>query len=523
MTPRNRSTMSAIGMTRREVMQVTGSIGVASALGAHASASVGAQSDGEPFPIPETGAELPTEDVTFAFMTQGPGPRTPFYETFFAAYQEAHPNISIQYDELPNDQIAQIMNIALQDGRIADLFFPAGAAANVGQAVEEGWLRPIDDIVPDFETWKSRFPAGVFVDGITVFDGKAYTFPLGSNKRHATLLFYNSTYLEEAGIDPTAEDFTWKQFREAAKTLTTQGNGQYFGLALGAEPTVLAAIVDNFAASAGAAGGATVGGHMDWLTGEYTYTRDEYLAAIDLLLGLQADGSLVPGALSMTARDSEPHVTQGTAAMTLDGPWVIARWQERAPDFAYGLAGQPMPDNGAFVPIGHPPGGANFHVVSSKTEFPTVAGDILSIWGSLDGQKAFQSIVGGSLLAILPEAQSSANLDAPSKASIDVFNRQMRLHPDPRVRRAGVGQVYIEYQDLQPNLGEVLQGLLTGQIADPAAAMQDLSDRANAELERAISAAQDKGAEVSRDDWVFANWDPGLDYLDEDYEALAQS
>ncbi|MBA2278277.1 MAG: sugar ABC transporter substrate-binding protein, partial [Chloroflexia bacterium] len=63
-------------------------------------------------------------------------------------------------------------------------------------------------------------------------------------------------------------------------------------------------------------------------------------------------------------------------------------------------------------------------------------------------------------------------------------------------------------------------GLVTGQLADPAAAMQDLQDRADAELERAIQAAADNGAQVSRDDWVFANWDPTRDYTDADYAAL---
>jgi len=520
MSGTTRHAASWTGITRRKALQATSAGSLLAALGGRGFHHVSAQGEPNPIVIPDTGAALPTGDVTFRVMSQGPGPRTPFYEAFFAAYGEAHPNISFQFEELPNDQIAQILTIALQDGEAPDLFFPAGAASNIGQAVAAGWLAALDDIIPDFETWKSRFPAGVFLDGITVFDGKTYTFPLGSSKRYGTLLFYNPEYLEQAGLDPSASPFSWQQFREAARTLTEQGGGQYFGLAMGAEPAVLADIINNFATSAGAAGGATLGGHIDWGTGEYTFTNDEYLAAIDLLLGLQADGSILPGALSLTQREAETNVTRGTAAMTLDGPWVIARWQEQSPDFSYGLAGQPTPDSGTFAPIGYPPGGANYHVVSSGSELQSVAGDILAIWGSPEGQAAFQSIVGGSLLAIFPEAQANADLDAQSQNSIAVFDEQMRLHPDPRVRRAGVGQVYVEHQGLQPNFGQVLQGLLSGQISDPQVAMQDLKDRADAELDRSIEAARNNGAEVSRDDWVFPNWDPGQDYTDADYEAL---
>ncbi|HXF63024.1 MAG TPA: hypothetical protein VNK95_15470 [Caldilineaceae bacterium] len=73
---------------------------------------------------------------------------------------------------------------------------------------------------------------------------------------------------------------------------------------------------------------------------------------------------------------------------------------------------------------------------------------------------------------------------------------------------------------LQPNFGTLLQGIFTGQVADPQAAMQDLQDRANAELDRAIEAAVAKGAQVSREDWIFPNWDPSTNYTEADYAAL---
>lgn len=50
--------------------------------------------------------------------------------------------------------------------------------------------------------------------------------------------------------------------------------------------------------------------------------------------------------------------------------------------------------------------------------------------------------------------------------------------------------------------------------------MQDLQDRTEKELERAIKAAQAKGAKVSRDDWTFPNWNPTRDYTEADYAAL---
>ncbi len=58
------------------------------------------------------------------------------------------------------------------------------------------------------------------------------------------------------------------------------------------------------------------------------------------------------------------------------------------------------------------------------------------------------------------------------------------------------------------------------QIRDIKAALKDVQDREEKELERAIKGVQGKGVKVSRDDWKFPNWDPTKDYTDADYKAL---
>ena len=80
-----------------------------------------------------------------------------------------------------------------------------------------------------------------------------------------------------------------------------------------------------------------------------------------------------------------------------------------------------------------------------------------------------------------------------------------------------VAMINQELRAVTPNFNEVIQGLMAGQIIGAKEQFQDLQDRTNAELDRAIKAAQDKGANVSRDDYVFANWDPMQDYTEADY------
>ena len=94
----------------------------------------------------------------------------------------------------------------------------------------------------------------------------------------------------------------------------------------------------------------------------------------------------------------------------------------------------------------------------------------------------------------------------------------MRLGPSPNVRNPAVAEVDAALKPLTPDFGTTVQGLFSGQLTDTRKTMADLKDRADKELERAIAAAQAKGAKVSRDDYVFANWDPTSDFLEADYK-----
>src|SRR5690606_6530839 len=119
-----------------------------------------------------------------------------------------------------------------QSGDAHDIFaLPQDVEA--AQAVAEGWVAPLDDIIPNFEEWKARFPVGSFMDGVHVFDGLTYTFPQTSSKRYATMLFANADIMEQAGYDLATQRLTWDEYREAARKVTEQGQGQYFGVIWG--------------------------------------------------------------------------------------------------------------------------------------------------------------------------------------------------------------------------------------------------------------------------------------------------
>jgi multiple sugar transport system substrate-binding protein len=469
--------------------------------------------------IANSGAKLPTDKVNFRWVDSG-DQKAVFFKQYFELYQQAHPNITVGYDALPWNEIAKVVPLGVQSGNAHDVFqVPLNVPGP--QAVTEGWVAPLDDLIPNFQEWKKAFPKGAFASGITDFNGKTYTIPLTSNQRYSTLILYNTAIMQQAGYDPGAKPLTWDEFRAAAKKVTQQGAGKYYGLIIGGNQTnQWSDFVGSLGRMAGApgSGGDNVTNNIDYRTGEYTFTTAAYLGALDLLLALKGDGSIFPGSNALTAPQARSQMPQGAAGMILQGPWNVPQWKREAPDFKFGVGSQPVPNSGTPLPLSYGPGGSNLLWVYAKSPNKAIAADIFSYLGSEQGQTAWGTISDGADAPIFPSASQNAKLDPEAQQAQQLFIQQMRLRPDPAVRNPDVSKVDLELKTLTPNFGQVIQGLYTGQLKDAKAALKDLQDRSEAELQRAIKAAQAKGAKVSRDDWKFANWDPTKDFTEADYK-----
>ena len=154
-----------------------------------------------------------------------------------------------------------------------------------GLAVTQGWVQPLDGLIPDIETWKAGFPPGAFLEGINVFDGKTYGLPYTSAKVSSAHVLFNRKYMQAAGYDPETTPLTWTTFREAAKKITQAGNGAYYGFIIGGgQINRWQDTVRTIAQMAGASGGSSsFYSDLDFRTGELQYTSDAYIGAVELL------------------------------------------------------------------------------------------------------------------------------------------------------------------------------------------------------------------------------------------------
>ena len=266
--------------------------GSALALGALARPVFAQSADFGPKP-----AGLPAIDGPMRWLDSG-GQKGEFLKQYLPLYAKDR-GIEVVYDGLPWKDIATVLPLGIRNGSAPDTFnLPIGDGA-LGGALAEGWIQPIEEFIPDFETWKQAYPDGAFVEGINVFGGKTYGFPFSTERRFNNALLFNQKMMQEAGYDKIGPDqaLTFDEMRDAAAKITKNAGGRAFGFIIGGNQVQRWSGV---ATKLAQRGGATVGATgllegMDFATGEYVFGSDEYVAGVELLLAMNADGSVFPG------------------------------------------------------------------------------------------------------------------------------------------------------------------------------------------------------------------------------------
>lgn len=524
--------MSQRGLSRRSFLGHLGvaGLGVAGLSACSVSTDTGGNKGKDNTPefnfkdIPDSGAKIPTEDVTVGWMDSG-DLKALFQEPMFEGYMKKYPNITIDYQPTPWDRINEAIPVAVRNNSAPDVFaIPNNVPSQV--AVNEGWVKPIDDLVPNFDDWKETLGGdAIFIEGIHVFDGKTYTFPATSDRRYGYMLFFHPAYVEQAEIDPINERLTWTSFRDACKRITKNGKGKYYGLSTAADQ--LAPMAVEFAKLAGlqivGQGGNNVMQMIDPQTGEIPIDAPEMVEAVELLLAIRDDKSMFPGFMGTDHATARARWPQGVAAFIVDGPWDLPVWPRDYPDFEFDIAYPPTGDDGQEYPAPYFQTGANFLWVSAGTDNDAVIGDIFSYYGSVEAQANVGVFSEGNLTSVIPEADKlaleSGELNENAVKGLDIAKNLMKVAPDPRVRNPDVSKAILEIKPVATDTKTVIQQVFAGDT-DLASALKQHKQEVEKAFEDGIAAAVKKGAQVSRDDFVFADWDRTKDFTPEMYDEL---
>lgn len=433
--------------------------------------------------------------------------------------------LTVKYPKIKNDYqgtgwetIQQVLSVGMRNNSAPDVFqLPPEIPPQT--AIAQKWVRPIEDLIPDFDTWRKNWPDTALIPGVHVFDDVLYNYPLNSSRRIDKLMFVDSANLKKAGYDdPIAQIKNWDDIHAALTKVVESGSTGLLVAGDGLAPTVAA-----LATSVGWSGSSNGWSGLDMKTGEYAYDAPEVLQAFEFLQKLVTDKLVVPGFLTLADKDAREQFPAGQYGMMFVGPYSLPAWKKAAPDWKFAVGQLPSRDASDYV-VPFAETGANSVWVNAKSDVPNAIGQVLAYMGSPDGQKNMVIHSEGNLESLQSAANESADreaqLDPNAKLCSDLARTIMRAIPQVEIRNPDVAKVKLALKPVTPIWKDLMAGLFTGELKNPEAQFAKYNSALNQALDTAIAAAKKKGSTVTRDDFAFPNWDPNTDYTAADYKQL---
>ena len=277
-------------------------------------------------------------------------------EEIYAAFEAAHPNITIQREVQTREQMLATAGTALASGTGPDLLYFDTGPANGGLFAASGLLTPLDDYAKEYG-WDERIFQ--WARDRTTLDGSLYG--LGGEIEFVGM-YVNETLLEEAGLQvpENAEDLP--EFCAQA-----QEKG-FIPIAFGDSPGWQAfhqfGMVANNALGIEEMEKLLFGSEVDW-------TRPELIEATTLFFETMLDaGCFIPDVNAVNYDDANALFFSGQALTHTTGTWLIGDIERGAPD--YNITMRPFPAIAGKTPV-LPAGLGSAWYISASTDHPDEA------------------------------------------------------------------------------------------------------------------------------------------------------
>ena len=235
-------------------------------------------------------------------------------KSIVAAWNKSHPNIQIDYQPVDADSVHDKLVTAFSSNSAPDIIHDE--AADIAGFAQQGYLTDLKNEIP--ADLKSDVPQGVW-DSVT-FNGGIFGVP---SLLQSYVVFANKKVLQAAGIaEPTqGQPWTWDQFQQAAKKLTTGGR---YGLAwaLKAPVSVVLSLSLNF-------DGKYFDGTGSSTSVKFDQAEQEVPRRIhDMIF---QDKSLAPNTVGLGGADVLPGFYAGKYAMFVGGNFFAQQLVQQAP------------------------------------------------------------------------------------------------------------------------------------------------------------------------------------------------
>lgn len=429
-----------------------------------------------------------------------------FFEEMEAKIEAKYPDIDVQYTKIVQAQYRNSLPLAFRGDNAPDIFFESNTPSDM---VGLGFARPLDEFMT--KSFINQFPEEYFYEGVCRVNGKICALPQSNYKIARPIYFYyNKDVMKKAGLNPNKPPKTWSELREMAKKITIAGKGEYYGLAMTGKP---AHDLERTALPLASTLGLSTGNTFDWKTGKWAYDNPRWIQLYEFLKALKDDGSFFPGFASMDKTLARTYFAQNKAAFFMDGLWLPATFVSMGyPNLNYGVAPPPVPDNGRegycyLIPTAVP-----MWYMSSQTKYPKEAWKVMSFFYSDEYQRKFVENNFG--YSPLKNFKNDKYVQDPHlKEIIKMAPDISRLGVIPTIRNPKASlPIFNTVNTVHPTIWELMTSALMGE-GDFKIGAAELNKKLTDIFE-----SQLKEANLSKNDFIFKNWDPIKDYTIDMYK-----
>lgn len=427
-----------------------------------------------------------------------------------AAYQAftKESGIEVEYTYHQTAKLGQALQLAKQSDQLPDVHSTAGLESSIPALIGEGWFKPLswDD------EQKGKFGDDGLVEGLHSFDGKPYSFPIFADRQYTAVTWFNKTLIEKAGLDPAAPPTSYDDFRAALRKVQEANKGSAGWIWALGHTGRLAEQVNALAQAAGFEG---QGGEL-FATGEFAYHDDAYVQVIEFLASLQQDKLMFPGSSSLDDQTARARWATGAAGFYFDGPWCTGTVQTEMPDFLPQVEVGPMllPNAGDEVVAYRGRAGGNYYI-SGGSGRPEEVSDLLAHLVTPEYNTAIANAMAQPPYDL--SVVEASNAVEPWKRLVKWFESSVFIAPTAVLRNPDIQQVSRHSKAVKPGLGEIVQGVFSGDVTDIKGTLKKLSDGLAKDRAQALTKATSDGAKVEEDAWAFSNWKPKADFTPDKY------
>ena len=430
-------------------------------------------------------------------------PISAYEKQLFASYGKEKDGMTVQYTVQNPSTFPRELQLAFQSKQLPDVFTAATAGLPAATLQAAGWFQPLNID----KAHQDMLPKGTLVEGLNKFDGKVYSIPVLSFRSHDTLTWYNKDLLTKANLDPSKPPNTYDEIRAAARAIQKTGGNVSGWIAPLNLTTRLSAQITQMAQAAGAP---VNNDGLNLHTGEYAFTSEQFINALEFWVAMKQDGVLLPSSTTLDARTARARWATGVAGIFMDGSYNVGVIKASFADFMpkVVVAGVPVPSADTKVTVTNTPGNPALSLWIAKTSpHGDAASDLISRFATEEVQIGVAE--GMDQPPLRTDVLPKAKVEQVYRQAVDLLSKEVFAGPVPEARNQDVAKVNSQRKPVTPDLGTVVAGAVSGNTADWKGALTKLASDSNAELDRAIKAS---GTKVTTADWVFPDWQPGKDY-----------